>query len=137
MTSYETVYNMALRMINDPTLAVWPEEDLKRELHAWMLQAVYKLPKLREELSERDEEMECFVNDLSDKALTVLAIGMRREWLAPQITSVSLTLQRSSKKESYNQKDFLASLMSLDDSLNVQMKKILRDETYIDNPYLQ
>ena len=101
MTSYESIYNLALKLVDDPLLAQFPEEDLENELYSWMTQAIYKLPKLRGELSDRDDEIKVFNNDLSDVAKMALAMAMKREWLAPQIASISLTLQRSSKKESY------------------------------------
>ena len=101
MTSYETIYNLALKLIDDPLLVQFPEEDLENELHSWMLQAIAKLPRLRRELSDRDDEAKIFNNNLSDVAKMALAMMMKREWLAPQISSITLTLQRSSKKESY------------------------------------
>ncbi len=137
MTSYETIYNLALNLIDDPLLAQWPEEDLENELHSWMLQAIAKLPKLRSELSDRDDEAKVFNNDLSDVAKMALAMAMKREWLSPQIASITLTLQRSSKKESYSQTEHLKGLMALDDSLNTQILKLLRDNTYVDSEYFE
>ena len=135
MTSYETIYNLALSLVDDPLLAQWPEEDLENELHSWMLQAIAKLPKLRSELSDRDDEAKVFNNNLSDVTKMALAMTMKREWLAPQISSISLTLQRSSRRESYSQTEHLKGLMALDDSINTQILKLLRDDTYVDSEY--
>ena len=65
----------------------------------------------------------------------VLALGMKREWLAPQIASTTVTWQRFSKKEGYSQKEFLSGLMTLDESIAVELKKLLRDDSYVDNGY--
>ena len=135
MTSYETIYNLALNLVDDPLLAQFPEEDLENELHSWMLQAIAKLPKLRSELSDRDDEAKAFNNDLSYVAKMALAMAMKREWLAPQIASITLILQRSSKKEAYNQKDHLAGLMALDSAIDTEIKKLIRDDTYVDSEY--
>lgn len=135
MTSYESIYNLALNLVDDPLLAQFPEEDLENELHSWMLQAIAKLPKLRSELSDRDDEAKAFNNELSDVAKMALAMAMKREWLGRQISSISLTLQRSSKKESYSQTEHLKGLVALDDSINTQILKLLRDDTYIDSEY--
>lgn len=135
MTSYEEIYNLALSLIDDPLLAQWPEEDLENQLHEWMLQSILKLPKLRGELSNRDDEAKTFNNDLSDVAKMSLAMMIKRCWLAPQIASITLTLQRSSKKESYSQAEHLKGLMALDDSINVEIKKLLRDDSYVDSEY--
>lgn len=107
MTSYAEIFNLALRAIDDPSLAKWPEEDLSNELYGWLQGAIGKLPKLRSETSERDAfdpmnaEATGFAKDLSDTTKMVLALGMKREWLAPQIASTTITWQRYSKKEGY------------------------------------
>lgn len=135
MTSYETIYNLALSLINDPLLAQWPEEDLENELYSWLIQSIYKLPKLRGELINRDDDLRCFNSELNSSTIMALALEMKRCWLSPQIASISLTLQRSSKKESYSQAEQLKALMMLDDSINVELKKLLRDDTYVDSDY--
>lgn len=135
MTSYEEIYNLALRLIDDPLLAQWPEEDLENELNSWMIQGIYKLPKLRDELSNRDDENKSFNSDLSDVTKMALALQMKRCWLAPQIASITLTLQRSSKKESYSQKEHLTGLMALDSAIDLELKKLIRDNTYTDSEY--
>jgi hypothetical protein len=107
MTSYAEIFNLALRKCDDPSLAQWPEEDLSNELYGWLQSAIAKLPQIRSETAERDNfnplnaDTIGFANDLSDMTKEVLALGMAREWLAPQIASTTLTWQRYSKKEGY------------------------------------
>ena len=57
MTSYETVYNRCLAKIEDPTLAMLPEEDLEEMLHGYLLSAIAKHRKCEHDLSDRDEEL--------------------------------------------------------------------------------
>ena len=141
MTSYAEIFNRALRSIDDPSLAQWPEEDLSNELYGWLQSAIAKLPQIRAEVAERDafspESADTlgFTNDLSDVTKEVLALGVAREWLAPQIASTTLTQQRYSKKEGYSQKEFLSGLMELDEKYRLEIRKLLRDNTYIDNEY--
>ena len=141
MTSYSEIFNRALRSIDDPSLAQLPEEDLSNELYGWLQSAIAKLPQLRSEIAERDEfdPLEIdelgFKNNLSDIAKEVLSLSMAREWLAPQIASTTLTWQRYSKKEGYSQKEHLSGLMELDGKYQLEIKKLLRDNTYTDNEY--
>lgn len=141
MTSYAEIFNLALRAIDDPSLAKWPEEDLSNELYGYLQGTIGKLPKLRAETSERDlfdpanADKIGFAKDLSDTTKTVLALGMKREWLAPQIASTTITWQRYSKKEGYSQKEHLMGLMELDNKVKIEMQKLLRDNTYVDNDY--
>lgn len=141
MTSYSEIFNLALRHINDPSLAEWPEEDLSNELHGWLESAIAKLPKLRNETENRDKfdvtntENLGFHNDLSDITKEVLGMAMAREWLRPMINSTTLTLQAYAKKEGYSQKEHLSGLIALDNKLEVEIQKLLRDDSYTDNDY--
>lgn len=142
MTSFIDIFSLALQKIDDPSLAQWPEEDLLNELNGWLTSAIAKLPKLRAILADRDEFDPAnantlgFHNELDDVVKEVLALGIKREWLAPMIASTTLTLQRYSKKEGYSQKEHLAGLMALDETIKFEIKKLLRDNTYVDNDYL-
>ena len=141
MTSYAEIFNRALRSIDDPSLAQWPEEELSNELYGYLQSAIAKLPQLRAETTERDgfepaiADTLGFATDLSEVTKEVLALGMAREWLAPQIASTTLTWQRYSKKEGYSQKEHLSGLMALDEKYKLEIKKLLRDNTYIDDEY--
>lgn len=141
MTSYAEIFNLALEEIDDALLAQLPEEELSNELYGWLQVAIIKLPKLRDETSERDKfdatkiSTLGFVQTLSDVAKGALALGMKRQWLAPQIASTTNTLQRYSKKEGYSQKEHLSGLMELDKKIKTEIEKLLRDYTYVENNY--
>ena len=100
MTSYAEIFSRCLARISDPSLADWPEEDLSNELYGWLESAIAKIPQIRSEVTERDAfdpahtDVLGFKNDLSDVTKEVLALGMKREWLAPQIASTTVTWQR-------------------------------------------
>jgi hypothetical protein len=138
MTSYGTMFKQILKHISDPQIAQWPEEDLLNELYGWLKTAIAKLPQLRDELSDRDEfdvenpEKTGFHNDLSDTTQEILALSAVREWLRPQINSTTLTLQSFAKSEGYSQQAHLNGLMTLDESLQLELKRLFRDTTYFD-----
>lgn len=141
MTSYAEIFNLALSEITDPSLAQWPEEDLSNELYSWLQKAIGKLPSIRSVVAERDDfkpekaDTLGFKNTLSDTVKTVLALSMAREWLRPIIASTMNVLQRFSKKEGYSQAEHLKQLMALDGKYKLEIKKLLRDDTYVDNEY--
>ena len=141
MTSYAEIFNLALSEITDPSLAQWPEEDLSNELYKWLQKALGKLPQIHSEVDERDDfdaanaESIGFTNDLSDTTRTVLALAIAREWLRPQIASTMNTWSRFSKKEGYSQAEHLKQLMELDEKYKLEIKKLLRDNTYVTNEY--
>ncbi len=141
MTSYGTMFKLILRHITDPSLAQWPEEDLFNELYGWLSSAIAKLPQLQDEISERDDfnlenvNSSGFRNTLSETTREILALSAAREWLRPQINSTTLTLQSFSKKEGYSQKEHLTGLLNLDESMKIELKKLMRDLSYIDDEY--
>lgn len=141
MTSYAEIFNLALSEITDPSLSQWPEEDLSNELYTWLRKAIGKLPQIRSEVTERDDfdpeniDTLGFANDLSDTTKTVLALAVAREWLSPQLASTLNTWQRFSKKEGYSQAEHLKQLMELDEKYRLEIRKLLRDNTYIDSDY--
>lgn len=137
MTSYEIIYTKCLSKIEDPTLAMLPEEDLESILHGWMLSAIAKHRKCINNLSDRDEELKQFNIDLTDLEVEILGILMAREWVSSQLLSVTNTLQVFSGKETnyYSQAAHLKELQALDEKLRLEAQQLSRDYTYTDNEY--
>lgn len=137
MTSYETIYNRCLSKLEDPTLAMLPEEDIENMLHGWMLSAIAKHRKCEHDLSDRDEELRQFNSDLSDLEIEIIGLLMCREWVSQQINSVTLTLQVFSGKETnyFSQSAHLKELIALDDKWRLEAQQLSRDYTYANNDY--
>lgn len=74
MTQYSTLYEKCLSKIEDPTLAMLPEEDLENMLHSYLMSAIAKHRKCEHDLSDRDEELKQFNSDLSDLEIEILSI---------------------------------------------------------------
>lgn len=137
MTSYETIYERCLSQITDPLLATIPEEDLSIMLHDWLINAIVEPVVGEYDFSDRDEELKQFNFDISDRDQKILAIHMVRGWLAPQISSVTLTAQVYSGKETkyYAQANHLSEMRALDESLQRQADLLFCRGTYLDNDY--
>lgn len=135
MTQYSTLYEKCLSKIEDPQLAMLPEEDLENMLYGYLMSAIAKHRKCEHDLSDRDEVG--FKANLSDLEIEILAILMVREWISQQLHSVTLTLQVFSGKESkyYSQSAHIAELRELDDRLRLEAQQLSRDYTYTDNEY--
>ena len=137
MTSYESIYNVALSKITDPQLAMLPEEDLEAMLYGWMKSAIAKHRKCKSDLSDRDDELKQFNSDLSDLEVEILGILIAREWASSQLLSVTNTLQVFSGKETnyYSQAAHLKELQTLDEKLRLEAQQLSRDYTYANNSY--
>ena len=137
MTQYSTLYEKCLSKIEDPTLAMLPEEDLEKMLYGYMISAIAKHRKCEHDLSDRNEELKEFKSELSELEQEILAILMVREWISQQLHSVTLTLQVFSGKESkyYSQSAHMAELRELDERLKLEAQHLSRDYTYTDSEY--
>ena len=136
-TPYDVIYKWALRKIEDPSLAKWPNEVLDNELHGWMLSAIAKFRQCKNDLSKRDDELRCFDSDLLLIEQEILAVLMAREWLAPQLNSVNLTRQVFGGKEEkfYSQSAHGDFLDERDEKLKLEAQQLHRDYTYADNDF--
>lgn len=135
MTSYNEIFTRFLRKCTDYSLAQMPEEDLLAMLNGYLDGAIVNFIGPTSDLSQRNNELQTFNVELIEYEKEVLARLMLSEWLQPQITSATLTLQAFSAKESHSQAQHLKQLMDLQESNNREIKKLLRDKTYEQNDY--
>ena len=137
MTQYSTLYEKCLSKIEDPTLAMLPEEDLEEMLHGYLMSAIAKHRKCEHDLSDRDEELKQFNFDLSDLEIEILSILMVREWISQRLHSVTTVMQTFSGKETnfYSQAAHIKELVEMDSRLRLEAQQLSRDYSYIDNDY--
>ena len=137
MTQYSTLYEKCLSKIEDPQLAMLPEEDLEDMLHGYLMSAIAKHRKCEHDLSDRDEELKQFNFDLSDLEIEILSILMIREWISQRLHSVTTVMQTFSGKETnfYSQAAHIKELREMDDRLRIEAQQLSRDYSYIGNDY--
>ena len=137
-TSYEEIYNLASNKITDPEIALLSQEDIEELFHGYLINAIPKFRKCKNDLSNRDDELRQFNVDLLDVEKEILAILVAREWLQPQLYSALLTKQVFSDKEQkyYSQSSHISELRALDETLKIEAQKLSRDYTYGSSEYL-
>lgn len=137
MTQYSTLYEKCLSKLEDPTLAMLPEEDLENMLHGYLMSAIAKHRKCEHDLSDRDEELKQFNFDLSDLEIEIISILMTREWISQRLNSVTNVMQVFGGKEEkwFSQASHIKELREMDDRLRLEAQQLSRDYSYIDNDY--
>ena len=137
-TSYEEIYNLAANKITDPEIALLLPEDIEELFYGYLISAIPKFRKCKNDLSNRDDELRQFNVDLLDVEKEILAILVVREWLQPQLYSALLTKRVFSDKEQkyYSQSSHLSELRALDETLKIDAQKLSRDYTYGNSEYL-
>ena len=136
MTSYEKIYNRFLSRTTDFNLAELDDYTLNEMLKSWLYSAIIKT-RTSSNLSERDEENEVFMNDLSDLDIELLAMGMSLAWLDQTLNSTELTLQFLGGKEEkfFSQANQISELRNLRADTLREMQQLYTYDTYNSNDF--
>ena len=132
MTSYEKIYDRFLQKITDYKMLDLTDIEIRQECAKWLSSAIAKFRRCKNDLSQRDNELETFTIDLLDIEIEILATLMVSEWLSPQLNSVLYTSQFFGGKEEkfFAQANQLDKLMTLKGNNDVEAKKLMRDYGY-------
>lgn len=135
-TPYEKVYDRFLARTTDFNLAELDDYTLNEMLKNWLCSAIVNV-RTSSDLSARDDDTEVFSNDLTDRDVELLAMGMTMAWLDQTLNSTELTLQFIGGKEEkyYSQANHIAELRALREDTRLEMKRLHSYGTYTNNSY--
>lgn len=134
MTSFDTIYKRFLNKISDVKLLELSDDDIQEMLFEWLTSSIAKFKKCKTDLSDRDDELMMFNNNLLDIEVEILAIMMVHEWLEPQLESTLLTSQffGTSEERFFAQANQIDKLMALSNKSKLEARKLMRDYGYQD-----
>lgn len=114
-TPYSEVYAAFLRRISDTDLLQLSQEELSSVLKSFLKGAITQFSKCKQDLSLRDDNLEQFDIDLTDREIEILGALMVVEWLRPTINTSYLLKQTLSTKDFkiYSQANHLDELIKL------------------------
>lgn len=114
-TPYSEVYAAFLRRVSDTDLINLSEAELSNVLKSFLKGAIVQFNKCKQDLSLRDDVLEQFNIDLTDREIEILGALMVVEWLRPIINTSYLLKQTLSTKDFkiYSQANHLDELMKL------------------------
>lgn len=136
-TSYETIYNRFVQKVTDFNIVELDDYSLDNMLDGWLKSAIVRTRKCEHDLSQRDEELQEFTEDLSDLEIELLALGMVDAWVTPMLNSTELTLQFLGGKEEkfYSQAQQMAELRNIKKENSLEMNRLHNYYTYTNNSY--
>lgn len=136
MTSYETIYSRFLNRITDFNLAELDDYTLNNMLRSWLSSALVKV-RTSTDLSQRDEESELFINELTDLDIELLAMGMTLAWIEQCLNSTELMLMMTGGKEEkfYSQSQHITELRALRADTIHEMQQLYTYSTYVNDDY--
>lgn len=135
-TPYEKVYDRFLNRTTDFNLCDFDDDTLHSMLKSWLNSAIVNV-RTSTDLSARDNEIEVFANDLLDRDIELLAMGMTMAWLDQYLNSTENVLQFIGGKEEkyYSQANHIAELRAMREDLRLEMKRLHSYGTYTNNSY--
>lgn len=141
-TPYETIYNSFLKRIEDKDLPTFSEDVQDQILAGYLDTAIGYIEldglKIISDLSNRDNELAEFKDDLTNAEIEVVAMYMVAAWYEPKINSLQTTLLFiGSKDEKWtSQKDYLNMMKENRDAWKLEARKYFRNYGYKNNSYL-
>ena len=136
-TPYEKIYNRFSQKITDFNLIEIDDYSLEEMLHSWLNTAIVKTRKCQHDLSQRDEELQAFKEDLSDLEIELLAMGMLDAWVSQYLNSTENVLQFIGGKEEkfYSQSTHIAEIRAMKEENLREMNRLHNYYTYTNNSY--
>lgn len=98
-TSYEIIYKRFLQKITDFNLIEIDDYSLEEMLDGWLKSSIVRARTMNSDLSKRDDEVQEFLEDLTDLDIEILALGMVNSWLDQYLNSTENVLQFIGGKE--------------------------------------
>lgn len=99
-TPYSCIFERAIFRVSDVKMARLNDEDKKFVLGKYMRSAISDFcNKCKSDLTDRDEEGECFNVDLTEEEQEILALGISYYWLSAQILNGDLLKNKLSTKD--------------------------------------
>lgn len=132
-TLYSKIHSRAIAKFLDYDLIKFDESSRESILKEYLLSASLDFsPVCKEDLSDRDDELAQFNQDLSDDVIEILATGEAYYWVLPRVNnSENLRNMMSTKDYSFfSPANLLSQLQSLRDSLRKDFRRKIVDYTY-------
>lgn len=131
-TSYNEIYNVFLSKITDFDLPHMSDNELVAYCDGVLNSAIVKIRNFDHDLSDRDDVVRIFADDLSDIEREVIACQMVVEWVGRKINTGQLIhMFTGTKDESMSsQANHIKSLMELRDKERATISSLIRDQKY-------
>lgn len=142
MTSYTDIYDAFLKRIEDAELAGLSESDIYERCNEWFESAIAYIElhsiKLVNDLSDRDDNNECFNTDLKKYEIELICMYMLVAWYTSKINSLETTTMFVGHKEEKwtSQKEHMNMLKDARTMQLNRARKFCRDYKYTHNAYL-
>lgn len=131
-TSYSQVFEVFANKITDFEWHKYVNEEIDEMLEKYMKSACAKFRTCKIDLSDRNNELKQFNNELDDEMIDIITTGMVVEWLSPKVYHSS-NLQAFLNTRDFNiisPANLLAQVKSAFNECKIEFKSMVTDYSY-------
>lgn len=134
-TPYTKIFDSFLSKIDDQWFATVATDEAEADMTTILNGAVIHFDFPRVSLTDKDDDMQLFTNDLSLSEIEILANLMKLEWIKREINSIHLLRQQLSSKDFglTSQANHLKILLELKVATENDVQSLLTKYSYISN----
>ncbi|WP_406590354.1 hypothetical protein [Bacillus atrophaeus] len=131
-TLFEEIYGFFLPKLTDYSFLNISEKDLSDTLDPLLRSSSIKFRRCKKNLSDRDQTLKQFNEDLSDEEKEILACFMVVEYLTPKIVTADLLHQTLSPKDFklYSQANHIKEIRELRNLIKKEAEDLMLQYTY-------
>jgi hypothetical protein len=132
MTPYSSVYNFFLSKITDYSFLKITQTDLEDLLLVYLQTAVSKFDNCKVDLSDRDDFVKTFNQNLTDKEVDIIATLMVVEYLRPKVVTSELYKISMSDPDYklYSQANHIDKLLALYSKMTAETERLMTKYSY-------
>ncbi len=133
-TPYSAVDNLFIGKITDSSLLTMDEEFLEKTLDQYRFSAGVRFKQCKK-LSDRNEELRQYNQDLTDEEIEILANYMVLEWITPRINAIRNLEPVMTTKDykAYSNAQHLETLLKMKRDIAQDVDKLMVSYTYSEN----
>lgn len=131
-TDYSLIFDRFLTKINDQQFLKLPEDDIEEFCKKYLRSAVVKFKGCKNDLSNRDDSLGLFYDDLRESEMEIIALFMGIEWLSPLIYNRTNLQQFLGDREYryYSQANHIDKLILLKDTWQSDVEREMISYSY-------
>ncbi|OAO82585.1 hypothetical protein [Anoxybacillus flavithermus] len=134
-TPFSEIYGRVYNKISDYSFLNLTQNEVEDILESYLLSSIVKFKKCKKDLSNRDQALKQFNEDLTDEEKEILATLMCVEYLTPKLITSELLKQKLSTKDYqlYSQANQIKEIREVRDKMKSEANQMMISYSYSEN----
>lgn len=134
-TPFSEIYDRVYNKISDYSFLNLTQNEVEDILESYLLSSIVKFKKCKKDLSNRDQALKQFNEDLTDEEKEILATLMCVEYLTPKLITSELLKQKLSTKDYqlYSQANQIKEIREVRNKMKSEANQMMISYSYSEN----